>query len=143
MANLSFEAQVDAWVRETKQRMEAVFRASVIDVCDAMQANVPYDTGFLRSSFEVRLNAPLPPATKEKGAMINLPSYEMTIAGAQLGDYVTAGYSAAYGPYLEYGTSKIPPRAWVRSAAAQWKTIVNRNITKAKAAVAANGAGKS
>lgn len=130
----SFSASIDAWVAETKERQTAVFRESAQRVVEAMQRTVPVDTGFLRASLEVRVNEPLPPATRVKAATVPEPSYGLSIIGAEIGDYITVGYAAEYGPYLEFGTATRPPIAWIRGAAAQWPQIVSQVAAQAKAA---------
>ncbi|RAI34530.1 HK97 gp10 family phage protein [Rhodoplanes serenus] len=152
--NLSFAAQVDAWVRETEARMTAVFRQSAQEVIEEMQTPVgeggrmPVDTGFLRSSLQVSLNADPVPATRKNddGASAAAPDVSMVVAGAEIGDTITASYSAVYARRIEYGfvgqdskgrTYNQSPRGFVRGAADQWQAIVTRVAQRLKDRVAA------
>lgn len=134
---LNFGAQVDAWVQETKQRMDAVLRQSTQEVVSLAQANVPVDTGFLRASIRGSLKS-MPPINKA-AKPIDGKSYgysgseiSLTIAGAEIGDVVYIGWTAGYAGHVEYGTNKMAPRAFVRTAAAQWTAVVNRVSSRLK-----------
>lgn len=127
MANLSFGAQIDEWVRETEQRMEAVFRESARRTISTALSYTPVDTGFLRAS--VRVSTEAMPQVDPKatgGAPSAGGDYVLEIAGAQLGQTIYAGWTAAYGPFVEFGTSKMAPRAFVARAAMQWNATVQQ-----------------
>ena len=136
-----FSATVDKWVLATEKRQEAVFRQSAQAVVEVMQKGVPVKDGFLRASMVVQVNMPLPVAN-QVGFGGSAPNYQMTLASAAVGDYITAGYTAVYGPRLEFGfvgqdalgrSYSQPPRGWVRAAAMQWPQIVNRVVADLKA----------
>ncbi|CAL8972861.1 hypothetical protein RHODGE_RHODGE_01025 [Rhodoplanes serenus] len=143
--NLNFAAEVSAWVRETEARMTAVFRQSAQEVIEEMQTPVgeggrmPVDTGFLRSSLQVSLNADPVPATRENpGGIHGAPdAASLVIGGAELGDRIVASYSANYARHVEYGARGRPPRGFVRGAAQQWQSIVRRVAQRLKDRVAA------
>jgi hypothetical protein len=118
----SFEAQVTAFVAKTKQRVEAVFKASAQEVFSIAQTPVaqggamPVDTGFLRNSLVAGLNG--------STAMSGPDSYVVAIAGATLGDTIEGGWTASYARYVEYGTRGRAGRRFAGQAAAQWQQIV-------------------
>lgn len=132
---LSFEAQVDAWCRETEQRLLAVRNEAAQRVVSTMQMNVPVDTGFLRASLQGALNQPANVTDRPNpggnftydGGQISL-----VIASARLDDVIYATYGANYAQHVEYGTSKMAPRAFVRQAAAQWPQIVDEVAREAQ-----------
>lgn len=144
-ANLSFSAQIDEWVAKTKERSTAVFRDSSQSVSDAMTDNlsgvlVNVQTGFLRASQQASLEAM--PQIEAKGYPDPGASYQfdageiaLVIANAQLGDTIYLGFTAAYGPFVEYGTSKMAGRGFVRLAAIQWDGVVTRSAAAAKSRV--------
>jgi hypothetical protein len=74
------------------------------------------------------------PSNKGNGLPVPYSDTEISlvIAGAEIGDTIFAGYTASYAGFMEFGTSNIAPRAFVRLAAEQWPTIVQQNIGKAK-----------
>ena len=130
----SFSAQVDQWAQATEQRMTAVFRESSQRVIADMQTpvgaggNMPIRTGFLRASLVVGINTAPVAATRENpgkpAAAFQDSSVSAVIAGAEIGDHITASYGANYAAAVEYGTQGRAPRAFVRSAAQRWPSIV-------------------
>lgn len=150
--SLSFSGQIDDWVRETEQRMTAVFRESVQRTLSNAQQGVPVDTGYLRASLQVSLqsmpriekNTSIKTALTEAGAAFaggrgQMPNrargagffqptgdYVLTVARATIGDTVYAGYTASYAIFVEFGTSKMAGRAFVARAAMQWNATVQQ-----------------
>lgn len=129
VSNLSFAAQIDALVKKTERNLTAVFRESAKRVIEEAQANVPVDTGALRASLQVALNSPPQPAIRTVPPT-SAPVISAVIAGANLGDRVVASYGMAYGPYVEWGTSKMAPRRFVGRAVARWGQIVNQVVAE-------------
>ena len=129
----SFSAQIDAWTRKTKARMDAVVKSSTQDVVALAQkpvakgGNMPVDTGFLRASLQSSLNG--------STGLTGPESYTLTVANMEAGDVATFGWTASYARHVEYGTQGRPGRHFVGNAALQWQRIVADNVTKAKAAV--------
>lgn len=137
---LTFGAAMDRWALQLRSRATAIFRESVQEVVSIAQTpvaqggNMPVDTGWLRASIrgsnesmpQVNPSAKAGPATYDPGQII------LVIAGTELGQPLYIGYTAAYAAAQEFGTSKMPPRAFVALAATQWPQIVNANIERAK-----------
>lgn len=131
---VNFAAQVSDWVRQTEQRMEAVFRESAQRVISDMQTpvaaggNMPVDTGFLRASLQVGTDGPAPmtrgrPA--EGGSYIYSPTAAaLAIGGAEIGQTIFASYTANYAGFVHYGRAGKPGRQWVTMAAQRWPQIV-------------------
>lgn len=132
VSNLSFAAQMEALVRKTERNMTAVFRESAKRVIEEAQSNVPVDTGALRASLQVALNAPPQPAIRTAPPTA-APVISAVIAGAELGDRIVASYGMAYGPYVEFGTSKMAPRRFVGRAVSRWDQIVNQVVSEVNA----------
>ncbi len=140
-SGLSFGAQVEAWVQETDQRMTAVFRDSTQELVSIMQepvgsgGNTPVDTGFMRATVQASTSdmpsidpRARPASDAEPGSYpyVSAP-VSLVIAGAKLGQTIYVGYTAAYAAIQENR------RGFVRLAALQWQSIVDRSIAKAKA----------
>jgi hypothetical protein len=139
----TFSAQVSAFVAKTERRIEAVFKASAQDVISDMQepgpaigsptafgtGNLPVVTGFLRASLQAAINNPPGGITfrPPDGNFAYEPSaVALVIAGARLGETIYATYAANYAPFMEarYG--------FVRLAAQNWQSIVDRNAREAQ-----------
>lgn len=150
--SLSFSGQIDEWVKQTQKRMTAVFRESAQRTLSQAQSYVPVDTGYLRASLRVSLQSmpQIEKSTKLKSALTEAGAafaraagatpnrsrgagffqhsgdYVLTIATANIGDTIYAGYTASYAAFVEYGTSRTAPQAYVGRAAAQWNATVAR-----------------
>lgn len=139
----SFSAQVSKWVLESEQRLDAVFKQSAQDVADEMTRPVgaggrmPVDTGFLRASLQASTTEmPLidRDARPSAGQTYQDSASQITlvIANAKLGDPIFLGFSASYSQAVEFGARGRPPAGFVRGAADQWQSIVNRNAAEAR-----------
>lgn len=138
--NLNFAAQIDSWVRETEARMKAVRDTAAEEVIDRMRAYTPVDYGFLAGTIQASTGAPVPidpSATNESKKHIpanaSAGQISLVIANAPLDSVVYGTFTMAYAIYVNYGTSKMAPRAMVQRAAAEWPQIVNEAVAKAKA----------
>lgn len=143
MAQKSFSAQIDDWVRKTERRTEAVFKESAQRVFASALVpvgaggNMPVDTGFLRASFQATINAPVT-GVKHRTGGTTYPvtdQYALVIAGAKVGDVIYGTFTANYARHVEYGTRGRAGRGFVRLAAQRWPTIVNQVVAEAKARV--------
>lgn len=135
----SFSSQIDEWVKETQERMLAVFRESTQRTVSNAQQMVPIDTGFLRASVRASLNG-MPPIDREAKPTAPAYGYDdtgvvMTIANAELGDTIYVGWTAAYAAHVEYGTSKMVGRGFVAIAALAWPNTVYQVSQELKARV--------
>lgn len=138
VTGLNFSAQIDDWVRKTQQRMDAVFKLSVQYLIDDVIARTPVDTGYLRASFTVTTNAPLPTRGKQGDGYL-APPYILVVNGARLGDVIHATFVANYAGFVEYGARGRAGVGMVRLAALAWPQHVNRAVAAAKARVAGTG----
>lgn len=143
VSNLSFAAQVDAWTRQTEQRMTAVFRGSTQEVFRRAQERTPVDTGFARASIRASTQSmpPIDPTFKGvKGSHYPDSNGQViaTIASAELGETIYLGWTASYAGVLETGHSKQAPSGFVGITAMEWPVIVQGEIARAKASVARN-----
>lgn len=136
-SDLDFSAQIDAWVAKTTDRAQAVFRESTQRVISKAQENVPVDTGFLRASLRASTESmpPIDDQARPSGAGYSYDGGQitLTIAGAELGSTIFAGYTASYAIHVEMGTSRMAPRGFVALAAAQWPSIVSQVTQELKA----------
>ena len=151
VSNLQFAADIERWAEATEAKLRAVFRMSAQDVIEVMQevgpsktnpastgtGRMPVDTGFLRASLKVQLNADPPPANVDNPNpdgrfSFNPAAATLVINQAQIGDRVTAGFVANYARAVDLGTSKFPGYHFVEYASGQWQQIVRRNVERAK-----------
>nr|WP_303682838.1 hypothetical protein [Brevundimonas naejangsanensis] len=131
----SFSATVSDWVKDTKERQQAVYIGSVQRLLSIAQepvgigGNMPIDTGFLRSSLVTNLGTAIPTMTfKPEGEQQH--SYEatavnLTIANAKITDPIVAAWTANYAVHQEYGARSREGRRFVGLAAQRWQEVVN------------------
>lgn len=137
VSNLNIGDYVDAWCRESVERLEAVWKESVQELCSIANNGVPVDTGFARASFQASTSEMPqidPGATNKSRAAVaqNDAQVASVIASANLGDTIYAGWTAAYILPLEYGHSQQAPQGFARLAAMQWPQIVQAKLAEAK-----------
>jgi len=143
--NLNFAAQIDDWCRETTNRMKAVRDTAAEDVIDKMREYTPVDFGFLAGTIQASVDAPTPidpSKTNEDHAHIapnaSAGQVSLVIANAPLESTIYGCFTMGYAPFVNYGTSKMTPRAMVERAATEWPTIVNSAVSRAKARAGAS-----
>jgi len=132
-----FNAQVDAFVRKTEQRLTAVFREASKRVVSKAQSRIPVDTGFARASIRASLQAmpriePLSHGAPAARYPDTTPAVVLVIAGAEIKDTIYVGWTANYVSFLENGHSKQAPTGFVAISAQEWPTIVNQVAAELK-----------
>lgn len=135
----TFYAPVKDWTGKTSDALLAVFQQSAQDVIIQMQTpkakggRMPVRFGFLRSSLQVTLNTPYRGFIQRTGEgpyRWDEAQVSLVINESVIGDTVYAAYAANYAIPREYGTKFSPGDFFVRSAAQNWKLIVDRNVSK-------------
>lgn len=130
----SFTATIDAWARKSEARLLAIFQTAAQFVVEDVIDRTPVDTGYLRASFTVSLDGPLP-MRGEQGDGYAAPPIALSIAGAKLGDTLFASFVASYAVHVEYGARGYPGAAMTRLAVQNWQGHVDRAVSQAKARV--------
>jgi len=154
----TFAATVSEWVASEKARQTAVFRASVQEFVSRVQitvpagGNMPIDTGFLRASLQMSTEGP--PVTRADGEPVPGGVYPengdvaLVIAGAEIGQDLYAGWSAAYARRMEYGfvgkdslgrSYNQAGFGFLALAAQQWPAIVAEQSVAAQSYVEGGG----
>lgn len=131
---MSFSEMVDEWARESRLRLNTVYRQSVQDLVNEVQTprpkggNMPVDTGFLRNSGQLK-NGELPRGeSKNRG---QLPEFapaavSAVLLTAEADDTLYFGWTAEYAPFMNARYQ------FVDLAAQNWPQIVRRANQKVK-----------
>lgn len=141
-----FSAQVGQWVQNVKEAQEAIFRGAaqrLVQELDSQISAMVYSdpatadqrTGFLRASLVASKTA-MPQAVRDNpGVPVPNDNSEvlLVINTVEPGDQLFLGYTAAYGGYVHYGTSRMPGRPWVDLVAQRWPMIVAEVSAEVKA----------
>lgn len=130
----TFEAAVGEWARKVEGAVEIVFKESAQELVTQLNALVPVDTGFLRSSLTASTSAMPVLALSNPGGTFNVDAGEimLVIAGADIGDTIYLGYTANYGAHVHYGANGRPGRPWVDMVAQRWGSIVAAKSAEVK-----------
>lgn len=145
----SFDGAIDAWVLQTKQRVEAVVKNAGEFVVEDVIERTPVDTGFLRATLIASLDGPqpldkaipdgTPPGLSKKGGKRSFEDptqYDLVINAAELGQTIYVSFTANYAAHVEYGANGRAGMGMVRLAVQAWPQHVARAVQEAKAAVA-------
>ncbi|QPB10614.1 hypothetical protein [Bacteriophage sp. 438212] len=151
MAQGSFSAKISSWVKETRERRDAVYRGSAQRIVEIMQTpraaggNLRIDTGFLRASLTATTGTSLPPAKAKPEGVETFPydagPINLVIASAEISEPITVVYTANYARPREYGARGQPGDRWVGLAAQQWPQVVDQECARAKASAASRQKG--
>lgn len=143
MAQTSFAAQVSDWVKETKERREAVYRGSAKRIVSVMQTprgeggNLRVDTGFLRASLVATVGDGMPSIRVRPDGdatyTYNPVTIDLVIDSATINDPISALYTAAYARHREFGARGQPGDRWVGLAAQRWPQVVDQECEAVKA----------
>jgi hypothetical protein len=105
------------------------------DLAERLIVNTPVDTGFLRGSWTAALNRPpaLGVSTREdKGGMHTVATMNLVLSTMSPGDTVYMVNGARYARHVEYGTSKMAARGFVRKTVAQAPSIAQQTKARIK-----------
>lgn len=131
----SFEADIAEWARKVLGAELLIFQESAQELVSQLNALVPVDTGFLRSSLMASTTAmPVMSLDNPGGGAFNLDAGAITlvIAGADIGDTIYLGYTAAYGAHVHYGANGRAGQPWVAMVAQRWQQIVNEKANEVR-----------
>lgn len=131
----SFQAQVDAWCRETEERIDAVFKLATQELFYGTLKPVGeggrmrVDTGFLRGGFTASLDNPVLESRSRPDSegtySLDVGAISLTIASANIGQTVYGMFTANYARPREYGSRGKPGDGFVMTNAAQWQDYVD------------------
>lgn len=126
---------------KTRFRMETVVTEILNDLGEGALKRTPVDLGYLRASWFVSLDKPgSGPSqaevdserSKVRGVVppVTAGRISLTLAGFKVGQTVYFLNNAEYAEHVEYGTSNMAPRAFVRKTVAAAPRIASRTIAR-------------
>ncbi|MCH9664605.1 MAG: HK97 gp10 family phage protein [Gammaproteobacteria bacterium] len=119
--NTLFLSQVDAWIDKALDNADQAYKGAVAEVARiantpiSQGGRMPVRTGDLMNSICITTNS---------GTFLGNVSVRAGIMASTALSSLVLGWNVTYAVYVEFGTAKTPTRAFARSAAAQWQTIV-------------------
>ena len=129
---------IEEMARRTQRKVQTVINEFGQDLAEEALRNTPVDTGFLRASWYVSLDSPdgsspNPDAEKSPGASIppvTVARLSLTIHEAKPGQTLYFLNQANYAQHVEYGTSRMAPRGFVRQTINNAPAIAERTIRR-------------
>lgn len=121
-----FNVAIDRFVALAKGRTRAFAIEFIQDMNEAIVANPqhPVDTGFLRGSWYAQLNArPVGAGTIDKSGAGAIARVNLIAAQLKLGDVYYMVNGANYAVFVEFGTERTAPRAFVRGPLSRANSI--------------------
>ena len=118
----SFRVDIAKFVEKAGDRADLVVRELALDLFTKVKFKTPVDTGRLRAAWGVGVNV-LPKGGNEAG---------MALQTAKAGDTIYIANNVEYAVYVEFGTSKMAPRAMVRTTVDEFQAAVSRAAAEAK-----------
>lgn len=128
----SFSTQLEGLLNRTRQRMESAVKEIASELGETVVNRTPVDTGFLKGSWFASLNNPNVTfsGVEDKSGTGSISRIDGTIQAYELGDIIYIVNSTSYGKFVEYGTSKMAPRSFVRSTVADAPQVVNATVRR-------------
>lgn len=140
---MGFADEVRAEVAQGMADVTAVFRYSVQDLVEEVKLEgpskgpppspgmggwMPVQLGNLRRSLRASTSQmPMINPALSEGISDGQAEVILTIAGAELGETLYLGFTAAYAAAVNYGHGSFPGYLFVEKAAEHWQEIVTRN----------------
>lgn len=121
-----FSLQIAEFVKKAGKNTEKFYREFNDDLSQEIRIATPVKTGTLRGSWSAKLNAPdTSPANGQNSASVSL-----VLAGAKLTDTIYHTNNAKYGVFVEFGTARMQPRAFVRRTIARAQIIAQNVLNR-------------
>lgn len=123
MANgRTFRLDLSRWANATEEKLDAVVRQTCQELAQRVVADTPVDTGFLRASWQPSIGAPadVAPGQGAPGTV------SLVAAQVKAGETFFMLNNAKYGPFVEYGTSKMAPRYFVTDNVKRFPSVAAR-----------------
>lgn len=131
----SFSIQFHKITDDIKDKMDQVIAEILQDINEEIVRATPVDTGFLRGSWWASVGAPNlnGGGVLDKSGAVAVARMNIVAIGVQPGQSYYAMNGASYARYVEYGTSTMAPRAFVRRTMARAVIIAELAIARVAA----------
>jgi len=128
----NFSTQLDGLINRTRQRMESAVKEIASELGETVVSRTPVETGRLKGSWFSTLNNPSVTfsGVEDKAGTGSISRIDSAVQSYELGDVIYIINSTPYGRFVEYGTSKMAPRSFVRSTIADAPQVVNATVRR-------------
>lgn len=115
----TFALDIARFVEKAKGQEDAFVRGFCNRLFYEVVRNTPVDTGFLRGSWGAVLNGRYTPSPD---------AITTVLTGYKPGDVVGLRNTASYAAFVEFGTSRMAPRAFVRNTLRRAQSIAKQTL---------------
>lgn len=132
----TFRNDMEQWAKDSEVTLETYLREYGQSLMEKAVQNTPVDEGFLRNSWNVSLNTPIndqgTARTPDKSGQQAIARANLALSTMDIGDTAYFINGAKYARFVEYGTSRMAPRAFVRKTLSQVKQVAQLTATRIK-----------
>jgi hypothetical protein len=133
-AQNKFSLDVSRWVEKAKDKADTVLRKTCLDLFSRVVLRTPVETGRLRGAWLCTVGTPSSsaPVEDDKSGGKTIGEISGALASAKMGDTIYLVNNTSYAAYVEFGTSKMAPRAMVGRSVAEFQQLIDKanNSTK-------------
>lgn len=114
------------WHKAADEKIDALARQVCFEMAQRVVEKTPVDTGFLRGSWQPSIGKPVTDkeGSHDPGGAAAQAAIAAVIPSIKAGDRFYMMNNAAYARPVEYGTSKMAGRHYVRDTVAAWPEVV-------------------
>lgn len=128
-----FALQIDKFVEKAGGNLRRFTLEFVQDINEEVVTATPVDTGFLRGSWWASIGAPaVQGGAPDPGGDTSVSRMNLVAAQLEGGEMYYASNGAEYARFVEYGTEKMAPRAFVRRTVARASQIAEAVAARVK-----------
>lgn len=127
MANgQTFRLDLSKWAAATQDKLDALVRQTCQEMAERVVRDTPVDTGFLRGSWQPSIGSP------SEGTGPGVGAVSVVAAQMEAGQRFFMINNASYARYVEYGTSRMAPRYFVRDNVGRFQSIADKYARQLK-----------
>lgn len=129
---MSFSDDVNKFIKKAEGNEDKFVRQFSQELMFQIIENTPVDTGFLKNSWQPYLNSPGSEVggVADRSGQLSLDRLAVVVSTMQAGDVLYYINHAEYGVYVEFGTSRQEPQAFVRKVVARADSIAQSVANK-------------
>jgi hypothetical protein len=131
----NFLPEIQRWAQDTRLRIDAVIQGVASEIVTRLAQRTPVLTGRLVGNWHASLNVEdfsYDPERFDPAREDALARNLRTISLAQAGDRIFITNHTPYLPFVEFGTSRRPPRAFVRGVMAEVPAITGEVVARVR-----------
>lgn len=127
---MTFSSDITKFIRKTQGNGDRFIRDFSFNLIERIIDRTPVKTGFLRNSWSASLDQPSRKTGAPGTGGADLSGIGLVLSQATLKNRIYLTNNANYAKYVEFGTSRMAPRAMVRSTLAEADQIAEETLRR-------------